>query len=112
MFNWRRRLHRFHFKGCTDIRECTRAKRQRLGMMRLPTLVFGTQVKSSRMLQIWGENDGLVPRFTRQLDPQIPGIKCHKSKLEVFREKVFLGEGVEPCDCISECTGVPNLVPG
>jgi hypothetical protein len=53
--------------------------------MLLPSLVFGSEVKGSGVLEVWREYNSLVASFTRELDSKVPGIKGNEGKVEVLR---------------------------
>lgn len=111
VFNGSGRLHGLDFEGGTDIRQRTRTEWQRLGMMRLPPLVFGPKIKSARVLKVRRKHDSLVPSLPGQLDTKIPRIQSHKGEFEVLAEKMFLGEGVETVDGITEGTRRADVFP-
>jgi hypothetical protein len=52
--------------------------------MLLPSLVFSSQVESTRVLEIRREDNGLVTSFARKLDPKIPGIESNENEVEVL----------------------------
>lgn len=112
MFDRSRGLDRLDFQCCANVRKCTGAKRKRLGMVCLPSLVFGPQIERARMLEVGGQHNSFVTSFTGKLDSQVPRIQSDKSELEVVREQVFLCEGVETIDRITKGPGVADLVPG
>lgn len=45
-------LDRLDLEGSADVCQGARTEREALGVMSLPTLVFGAEVKSSRVLQV------------------------------------------------------------
>lgn len=106
------RLHRLDLEGSTDIGEHRGPKGQRLGVMLLPALVLGAQVKGARVLEVGGQHDGLVAGFTGQLDTQIPGIQGDKGKVEIRRGQMLRGKGVEAINGIAKGAGVANVFPG
>lgn len=106
-----RRLDGFDFESGTDIGQRARAKGQRLRVMGLPSLVFGAQVKGARVLEVGWKNDGLVAGLAGQLDPEIPRIQGHKGKLEILANQMFLGEGIEAIDGITEGTCRTDMLP-
>ena len=111
VLNRRRRLHRLNLKGSADIGQGTGAERQALGMVRLPALILGAQIKSTRMLQVGGQYNGLVTGLTGQLHSKIPAIKGDESKLKVLGQEVILGKGVEAIDGVAEGACITHLIP-
>lgn len=95
-----------------DVGEHGRTKRQRLGMVLLPALVFRSQVKGSGVLEIGGENDGLVTSLTGKLNSKIPGIESDKGKFEVLGGQVFGSKSIESRDGVSKGSRVSNMLPG
>lgn len=81
-------------------------------MVGLPALILCTQIKCARMLEIRGEDNGLVTGLAGQLDAEIPGIEGYKGKLVVLGDDVLLCKGIESVNGIAEGPGVPDLVPG
>lgn len=106
------RLHRLNLERCTNVREHARAEWQRFGMVLLPTLVLGTEVESSRVLQIGGKHDSLVPSFTGKLDAKIPSIKCDEDEVQVLIRQMLTCECIEPVDCISKRSRITDMLPG
>lgn len=70
--------------------------------MLLPTSILGAQIERARMLQIGRQNDGLVSRFPRQLDTEVPGIQRDKGEFKIGLDDMFLNERVEPGNCIAK----------
>jgi hypothetical protein len=60
-----RGLNWLDLESSTNVGEIARPEWQRLRVVLLPSLVLGTQVKSTRVLQVRREDDGLVPSFAR-----------------------------------------------
>ena len=83
------RLDGFHLEGSADVREGRRAEWQRLGMVLLPSLVFGAEIKGSGVLQVRGEHNSLVAGFSGKLHAKVPGIERHEDKIEVLRREVL-----------------------
>lgn len=106
-----RRLDGLDLEGSTDVRQSRRAKGQRLGVVGLPSLVFGAQVEGARVLQVGREDDGLVARLTRQLDAQVPRVERDKGKLEVVLGEVLGSELVEAADGIAERACIADVLP-
>lgn len=111
VFNGRGRLHGLDLEGGTDIRQRTRTEWQRFGMVRLPPLVFGPEIESARVLKVRRKHNGLVPSLPGKLNAEIPRVQCHKGKFEVLAEEVFLGEGIEAVDGITESTRRADVFP-
>ncbi len=80
-------------------------------MVRLPALVFTSQVKGARVLEVCRENNGFIPCLARELDAQVPAVERYKGKLEVFWQQVLLSEGVKGGDGISKGARVPDVLP-
>lgn len=104
-------LDGFDFEGGADVGERAGAERQRLGVVSLPSLIFGAQIEGARVLEVRGEDDRLVSGLTRQLHPKIPRIQRHEGKLQVLADEVFLGEGVKAGDGIAESTCRADVLP-
>ena len=81
VFNRSTGLHRFHLEGGAYVGEHGGTERQGFGMMLLPTLVFSSQVKGARVLQVGREHDSFVASFTRQLHTKIPGVEGDEDKV-------------------------------
>lgn len=80
-------------------------------MVLLPSLVFGAEIESARVLQVRGEDDSLVSGLARKLDAEIPGIESDKNKVEVLGGQVLGSKGVESGDGISKGTRVSDVLP-
>lgn len=111
VFDGCRRLDGLDLESSTDVRQGTGAKGKRLWVVGLPTLVFRPQIEGARVLQVRGKHDCLVAGLTGKLHTQIPGIESHKGKVQVFRDQVLLGKGIEAIDGITEGAGISHLVP-
>lgn len=81
-------------------------------MVRLPMLVFGTEIEGTGVLEVWRENNGLVSCFTWQLHAKVPRFERDKGKLGVVRDQVFLGKLVEAVDGVTEGACVLDVLPG
>lgn len=79
--------------------------------MLLPPLVLGTEVEGPRVLEVWGEDDGLVASLAGELDTEVPGIEGDEDEVEVLRRQVLVGESIEPVNSISKGTSVSNVLP-
>ena len=102
VLNRGRRLHRIDLEGGADVGERRGSERQRLRVMLLPALVLGAEVEAARVLQIRGQDDGLITGFSRQLDSEVPRVERHKGELEVLGEQVLLREAIKGVDGISK----------
>ena len=80
-------------------------------MVGLPSLVFGSKIKGTRVLQVGRKNDGLIPSLTRQLNPEVPGIECHEGEFKIFRDEVLLGESIKPGDRVSKGSRTADVFP-
>ncbi len=105
------RLNRLDLEGGADVGQHRGAERQRLGVVLLPSLVFGAEVEGARVLEIGGENDGLVSGLARKLDSEVPSVESDEDKVEVLGGQVLGSKGVESGDCISKGTRVPDVLP-
>lgn len=108
----RGRLHRLNLERCADVGKRAGTKREALGVVSLPPLVFGAQIESTRVLEVGWEYNGLIARFARQLDAEVPRIECDEGKFKVLGNYVFLCKIGKPFYGISERSSVPDLVPG
>jgi hypothetical protein len=106
------RLDRLDLEGSAYVGEHGRTERKGLGMMLLPALVLSSQIKGARVLQVGGEDNGLVTSFTWQLDTKVPGIESDEDEVEVLRGQMLRGEGIEAIDGVSKGTGVSHMFPG
>lgn len=88
----RRGLNWLNLQGSADVRQSAGAERQRLRVVCLPSLVFGTKIKSPRVLQVWRKDHGLVSCFPWQLHAQIPRVQGHEGEFVVVWKEVFLCE--------------------
>lgn len=71
-------------------------------MVLLPSLIFGAEIECSRVLEVRGEDNGLVAGFPGKLDAKVPGFERHENKFEVCTSEVFRGKSVKSVDGISE----------
>ena len=105
------RLNGLDLQGRTDVGQHGWAKRQRLGMMLLPSLVFRPKIEGTRVLQVRRKNNGLVAGFARQLNAQVPSIKSDKDEVEVLGRQVLGSECIESVDSVSKGTRASNMLP-
>lgn len=105
------RLHRLDLESRTDISQRRRAKGEAFGVVLLPSLVFGSQIKRPRVLEIWREHNGFVASFSGELNPEVPSIQGYEDEVEVLRVKVLGGKGIETVNCVPECPSIPNVFP-
>ena len=54
------------------------------------------------MLEVWGQDDGFVPRFAGKLDAEIPRIESDERELEVVGQQMFLRERIKAVNRIAE----------
>lgn len=78
-------------------------------MMILPSHVLGAKVEGTGVLKVRRKNHSFVTSFAGKLDSQVPGIESDKNELNV--QKVLVHKGIEPIDCIPECTRVSDVLP-
>jgi hypothetical protein len=95
-------LDGFNFEGGTNVRQRARAEGKGLGVVGLPSLVFGAEIKSARVLKVRRKHNGLVAGLARQLNTEVPGIQGHKGEFQVLRQQVFLGKRIESVDSVTE----------
>lgn len=79
--------------------------------MCLPSLVFGAEVEGTGVLEVRGEDDGLVSGLTGQLHTKIPRVECHEGEFQVLGDEVFLGKGVEAIDGVPEGASIADIFP-
>jgi hypothetical protein len=103
-------LDGLHLESGADVAQRARSVRESLRVCRLPPLVFGAEVEASRMLQVWRQNDRLVPSFTWKLNAKVPRVQCHESCLDIIRD-VVLVKGRESIDGVPEATGIADVFP-
>lgn len=111
VFDRGRGLYGLDFEGRADVGQRAGAKRQGLWVMCLPSLVFGTEVERAGVLEVRGQDDGLVASLTRQLYTEIPRVEGHERKLQVLGDEVFLGKGIEAVDGVPESASVAHIFP-
>lgn len=104
-------LDGLHLESRTDIAQHRWAEWQRLGVVLLPALVFGTEVECAGVLEVRRKHGRLVPSFTGKLHSKVPSIERDEHKVEVLRGQVFRSEGIEPVDRISEGAGIADMLP-
>jgi hypothetical protein len=107
-----RRLYGLDLEGSADVGQGAGTKRQRLWVVGLPALVLGAQIECARVLEVGGQDNGLVAGLAGQLDTQVPRVEGDKGELVVVGNNVFLGEAVEAVDGVAERAGIADLVPG
>lgn len=105
------RLDGLDLEGGADVGEHRGAEGEGFGVMLLPALVFGAEVKGSRVLQVGGQHNGLVASFARKLDAEVPGIEGDEDEVEVLGGKILGSKCVESSDSISKGTSVSNVLP-
>lgn len=74
-------------------------------------LVFSAEVKRASVLQVRGEDDGLVTGFPWELHAQVPSIEGGKGEFAVFGYEMLGCKGVEPVNGIAEGASVPDMLP-
>lgn len=105
------RLDRLDLEGSADVGQHGRTEGQRLGVMLLPSLILGSEIEGTRMLQIRRQNNGLIASLTRQLDAEVPSIEGDEDEVEVLGRQVLVGECVESRDSVPKGTRVSNMLP-
>lgn len=105
------RLDGLDLEGGADVGERGGTEGQRLGVVLLPSLVLGAEVEGARMLEVGGEDNGLVPGFSGELDTQVPSVEGDEDEVEVLRVEMLGGEGVKAIDSVPEGTSVTNVLP-
>lgn len=106
------RLDRLDLEGGADVGQSARTEGQRLWVVGLPALIFRAQVECPGVLEVGRQHDSFVPSLAWQLHTQIPRVECDEGEFVVLGEKVFVGELVEAVDCVTERTGVADVLPG
>lgn len=104
-------LDRLDFQGSTNVGQRRGAEWKRLGMVLLPSLIFGPELKGARVLKIGGQHNGLVTGLTGKLNAQVPSFERDENEVKVIREQVFGGKGVETVDGIPESARIPDVFP-
>jgi hypothetical protein len=77
----------------------------------LPSLVLGSQIEGTGVLQVWREDNRLVTSLTGKLNTKVPGIEGDKDEIEILGRQVFSGKRVESRDSISKGTRVSDMFP-
>lgn len=80
-------------------------------MVLLPSLVLGSEVERAGVLEVRGQNHGLVTGFTGKLDTQVPSIEGDEDEVEVVADQVLGCESVESVDCVSERSRISYMFP-
>ena len=80
-------------------------------MILLPALIFCAEVVGTRVLEVWWQDDGFVPSFSGELNPQVPGIKSDEDEVQTLADEVLLSKCVDGRDCIAERASVSNMLP-
>lgn len=80
--------------------------------MSLPTSIFRTEIKCSRVLQVGWQDHRLVSGLAWKLDTEVPRIQRDERELEIVLDDMFLDELINSIDCIAEGAGVSNVLPG
>jgi hypothetical protein len=65
-------LDGFNLKGGTNVRQRAGAEGKGLGVVGLPSLVFGAKIESPGVLEVWRKHNSLVAGLARQLNAEIP----------------------------------------
>jgi hypothetical protein len=112
MLDRRTGLYWLNLQRGTNVREHAGTKGQRLGVVLLPSLVLGAEIEGTGVLQVWGENDGLVAGFAGELDSKIPGIEGHKREVEILRYQMLRSKCIEAVDCVPKSACIANMFPG
>lgn len=105
-------LYRLDLQSSTDIGKRRRSEGQRLRVVLLPSLIFGSQIERARMLEVRRQHNVFIATFSRKLDTEIPSLQCYEHKLEVLGEQMLVGKGVKSADSIVEGASVPDMFPG
>lgn len=86
--------------------------------MSLEGLVFLTQAKENRVLQVAWQNDALVTSLARHLHAQVPWHESNEGeswgvvRISVLGDQMLLGEGGEGFDGITKVARVADMLPG
>jgi hypothetical protein len=111
VFDRGRGLYGLDFEGCADVGQRAGAERQRLWVVRLPSLVFAAEVERARVLEVRWQDDRLVTGLARQLYTEVPRVEGHEGKLQVLGNEVFLSKGIEAIDGVPESSSVADVFP-
>jgi len=106
------RLDGLNLEGGTDVAKHRGPKGKRLGVVLLPSLIFGSEVKSTGVLEIGRQNNGLVSGLAGKLNAKIPRVEGDENKVEVLGRKVFVGKRIEAVNRIPERSGISYMFPG
>jgi hypothetical protein len=77
----------------------------------LPSLILGSKVEGAGVLEVWWENDRLVPSLAWKLNPNVPRIKRDKREFEILGYDVFADICIDLRDGIAERSSVSNVLP-
>jgi hypothetical protein len=99
-------------ESSTDVGEHGWAEWERFGVVLLPSLVFRSQVKGARVLEIWRQNNGLVASLARKLNTEIPRVKRDEREIQVLGGQMFGGKSIEAADGIAESACIADMLPG
>lgn len=81
-------------------------------MVCLPQLILVSQIEGARMLQVRGQDDGLISRLARQLYAEIPGVEGDEDGLELLVGNPLLVELREPVNGLAKGSSVADVLPG
>lgn len=111
MLDWGTRLDRFDLEGGAYIGEHRGTEGQRLGVVLLPALILGSQIKGARVLQVRWKHNRLVTGLAWELHAKVPGIEGDEDKVEILGREVLGSKGVEAVHGVSEGAGVSHMFP-
>lgn len=111
MLNRGTRLDRLDLESSANIGEHRGTEGQRLWVMLLPSLIFRSEVKCARVLQIGGQHNGFVAGLSRKLNTKVPSVKGDKNEVEILGGQVLGGKRIESRDSVSKGTCISNMLP-
>ena len=80
-------------------------------MMLLPSLIFGSEIEGSRVLEVWWQYNCFVASFTGKLNSEVPGIEGNEGEVEVLGGQMFGCKCIKSVDCIAEGPCIANMLP-
>lgn len=80
-------------------------------MVLLPSLILCAEVEGPRVLEVRGQDNGLVAGLAGKLHTKVPGIERDEDKVTILRRQVLIGESIESADGVSKGSSIPNVLP-
>lgn len=63
------------------------------------------------MLQVRWQHNSLITGLTRKLHTEVPRVERDKREFQVLADQVFLREGIEAIDNVTERPGTAHMLP-